>query len=469
VKVLLMTPPLPDPDWMYGGFRGSTLWEVSDPPLGLAYIAAVLEKAGHEVKIFDCAVEKMQIDDFKLPGNDFDLIGITCVTMNYPQVKELVNRIKGQGDFKTIIGGPHPTSIPMESFRYCNSDYLAVGEGENTMLELADTLEKGKSVKDVKGILFREGDKIVGTEPRPLIENLDELPFPARHLLDLKKYKPEIEKNIKQPATNMITSRGCPYRCIFCCRNIFGNAFRAHSAQYVLNEIKFLQDKHSIKDIIFFDDTFSVDNQRVIDICDGIIKDKMDIIWNCSARVNTVTRDLIFKMAEAGCYQIAFGVESGSQRVLNLIKKGIIKEQVERAVKWTKEADMEARCYFMLGIPGETIEEMRETVNFAKKLNPDVVHFSIATPFPATEMSDIASKLTKGTWDDYCAGRNTDITNINLSTMTREQLNEFTSMAYKEFYLRPSFMLSRVSRLRNYWYFKRYMEAFKAIVKRYVI
>ncbi|MDP2909512.1 MAG: radical SAM protein, partial [bacterium] len=286
---------------------------------------------------------------------------------------------------------------------------------------------------------------------KELIQNLDELPFPARHLVPFQKYSSVLAK--KFPVTTMFTSRGCPYRCLFCDRPHLGKFFRARSASNVVDEFEKCV-RMGIKEIFIYDDTFGVDRQRVLDICQGIIKRKIDISWDIRTRVNTVDEEILIALKNAGCQRIHYGVEAGTQRILNILRKGITLEMAEKAFRLTKKAGIQTAGYFIIGSPSETEEEILATINFAKKLNPDFVHFTILTPYPATDLYRFGLEtgvIKYDYWKEFAQTPSLDFSPpVWEEIFSKDELNKLLKKAYRSFYFRPGYVLKRLREVSSF-------------------
>ncbi len=367
------------------------------PPLGLAYIAAILRNYDHSVRIIDMNVETKSLKELEktCEKEQPDIIGVSSTTITY---STCVNILKHTREILPsairIVGGPHASILPQDFINH--SEFVVVGEGEYTMLELVETLENCGNPSNVRGLVFKKDKKIVKTGPRPLISDLDNLPFPARDLLPMEAY------NDNKGA--ILTSRGCPFNCIFCNSHlIFGKKFRARSPKNVVDEIEHLVKKYNTQVIRIVDDMFTLDRKRVLEICEEILNRCLNIGWELTngTRVDKVDKELLEKMHEAGCYRIYYGIESGSEKVLRMLRKGIKLDQVRRVVKWTKEIGIEVGGFFMIGGPGETVETLKETERFIDELNLDYVHLSIATPYPRTDFWDWVLKNGRFVTNDY--------------------------------------------------------------------
>lgn len=455
MRITLINPPLSS------GIEIFSVLALKAPPLGLAYLAAVSETEGHSVDIVDADVLGITLSQLKhrIERDQPDIVGVTSTT---PTVNDALKVVKIAKEAcpkaVTVMGGPHVSFLPFETMRrnpYL--DIICIGEGEKTAVELTQVTEKKGNLHDVKGIAYRSNDKIIINEPRELIRDLDSLPFPARHLLPMKEYTVLGEKI---SIGSMITSRGCPYQCVFCSSSLlFGKKFRARSAKNVVDEMEHLRHVYKAKYVEFLDDIFTLNKKRVVEICHEILARHLDMEWVCSSRVDIISRELMKIMKKAGCTTIYFGVESGNQRILNLMKKGIKIEQAVRAVKWAKKVGIETAVTFIIGMLGETKDEIKRTIQFAQKLKPDYAQFSIATPFPGTELFTTARKrglIQTEDWSQYTVMKPIMAT----GKCSVKDLGKLISKAYRAFYLRPSYLLRQVLKRRFY--------LFKLIFQNYV-
>jgi len=339
---------------------------VSSPPLGLAYLASMIRDE-HEVKIIDSNVLNYSFDDVRREMKNFDpdVVGITSVTPSIYEAYKVADLAKSvREDCIVIMGGPHATFLPDEVLMECKSiDIVVLGEGEETFRELINVIDRGDPLEDVKGIAFRKNEKTFVTKPRPLIKDLDKIPFPSFDMLPMDKYELQGVRYM-----SVISSRGCPFRCYFCASSrIFGGYWRGRSPRNVVEEIKLIHDKFGVKNIEFVDDTFTLNERRVEEICDEILRERLDISWGASSRVDSVNRELAEKMRRAGCWVVYLGIESASQEILDATGKRITMNQIAKAVRILKEAGIQVLGSFILGFPEETIETAEQTITLAKK------------------------------------------------------------------------------------------------------
>lgn len=433
------------------------------PPLGLAWMAAVLEGQGHEVRILDAHAERVDLehfpDRFKELGK-FEMVGITATTPLISHAYEISRMVKEQQpEAKVVLGGVHPTVLPEEVLGVKWVDIVVRGEGEETITELA----ANKPLEEVAGISFRLEGRIHHNSERPLIKDLDSLPLPAYHLLPMEKYYPAAGAAKRRPAMSMLATRGCPGRCTFCYR-IFGNSLRVRSGRKLAEEAKFLHDNYGIREICFYDDTFTVRKKEVYAFCDGLEELKLDMTWVCFSRVDTIDKELLFRMKEMGCHQVSFGVESASNVILRNVRKRIDIKKVEQTMEITKQVGLDRRVAFMFGNPGETEETMQKTLEFAIRLDPEIVMFNITTPFPGTELFEWADKkgylITKN-WEHYDFAHPV----MELPTISNEKIKVFYRKAYRKFFLRPKYLFKRLVRLRHPNDFIDALRAFRAVIE----
>jgi anaerobic magnesium-protoporphyrin IX monomethyl ester cyclase len=430
LHVTLVNPPSPS---------GSTgHWSIA--LLGLGYLAAVLEKNGCEVDVIDCAALNTSFEEVKneLGKRQPDIVGLTSTTLTYKSALRIIRTAKEVcPNCFTIIGGPHVTFWDNEALEECPQlDVVVRKEGENTLLELVQRLEAGKSFDDVLGITYRKDGKVVKTEDRPYIEDLDSLPFPARHLWPLDQIR-KIEDIFY-----LTTSRGCVFWCEFCAAvRMFGRRFRMRSTKNVVDELEYLHNTYGATNFTFCDDAFTVDQARTEELCEEIKRRKLKIKWNCGTRIDMLTKELLIKMKDAGCISVWSGVESGAQQILDAMAKGIHVEQTIRVFGWLRELGLKTAPNVILGFPGETKQTAWKTIKFVEKISPDYVGFyNIATPFPGTPMYD--EVIEKG-WL-----RVTDFDKYDTATpifetpmLSMKELKEIREQAFHHFYLRPTYIL----------------------------
>jgi len=409
--------------------------------------------SNHQVEILDCQVEELdykQIEN-KIKEKNPDAIGLTTMTFTLIDVLNIAKIAKKiNSEIKIILGGPHVDIYPKETINQPHIDYLVLGEGEMPLKNLLDNINSTDNLHLIKSIVFKDNDKIINTGKAELNQDLDSLPFPARHLTPYKKYSSVLSK--VNPVTTMFTSRGCPYNCLFCDRPNLGKIFRARSAKNVVNEMEECK-KMGIKEILIYDDTFTVNRQRVIDICLEIQKRNLHINWDVRARVDTVDKELLKMMKVSGCQRIHYGVEAGTQKILNILRKGITLKQAEKAFELSRKIGFETLAYFMIGSPTETKKDILKTIKFAKKLKPDFVHITITTPFPATDLyrMGLEQKIWPNDhWQKFAKNPRADfIPPVWEKILSKEELISLNRKAYRAFYFRPKYILEKLSQLTS--------------------
>lgn len=425
------------------------------PPLGLMYLAGYLKKhSPYQIKILDCQIEQLDYQQLKqkLIKEDPDVIGLTAMSFTLIDIIKTAQLAKEINQkIKVVLGGPHVNIYPKETMKIKEVDFLVLGEGEASFKKLLDNINQIENLYQTKGIVFKDKNKIVNTGNQALIRDLDSIPFPARELLPYQKYFSVVSS--KRPVTTMFTSRGCPFQCLFCDRPHLGKIFRARSAKNVVEEMEECQ-KMGIKEIFIYDDTFNVNRQRVLDICSEIQKRKLTIAWDVRTRVDTVDKETLQAMKNANCQRIHYGVEAGTQKILDILKKGITLKQIEKVFRMTKRIGVETVGYFMIGSPNETRKDILETIKLAKKLNPDFVHISVATPFPATGLYYLGLEkkiLPYDYWREFAKNPRTNFIPYPWQeNLTKKELFQLLKHAYLSFYFRPNYLLKRAFKLTSW-------------------
>ncbi len=450
---LLISPPIFDEN-------RKNIWKQVNsnfPPPGLLSIAACVRNGGYSVKVIDCNIDSPSVESFepffeKEFGQKFSsirIIGITAMTCTIKKAYKIAKICKKYyPQALMVFGGVHATFVTDEVINNQFVDVVALGEGEETLEEIV----AGHDLNKIKGIFFKrpvgkDKHEIVKNTPRERIANLDSLPMPAYDLLPVLKYKPAKGTYKRLPAMSMMTSRGCPGRCTFCNKTL-GDRMVFKSAEKILEEIRYLIKNYQIRQILFYDDTFTVYRDNVIRLCDLIIENKIDVSWTCFARVDFVDLAMLEKMKKAGCHQIMYGVENIDASVLKNLNKNINLNQVINAVKWTKEAGIECRVAFMIGSPGDNEETVKKNIKFINKLNPDLLIANITTPFPGTAMFQWAKEknlILTYDWDDYTLAKPV----MRLENLSVSQIQDLYKLMYKSFYIRPRYIFKRLLGVRT--------------------
>ncbi|HCC46823.1 MAG TPA: hypothetical protein DEQ38_01705 [Elusimicrobia bacterium] len=367
-------------------------------PLGLLYIAAYLEREGHLVKVFDQTVGQTPAEiASEIIGWGPELSGLTATTPQFALALRIAAELKKVlPAVPVVVGGPHPSVCPEDSLASPEVDFVVIGEGERTLSEICAALGSPEKLAGVKGIGYKAGGKPVFTGTAPLIEDLDSLPFPARHLLAQRWYfaPPKIRGVWTKSLITVMASRGCPYRCIWCSSHtLFGRKVRNRSPENVLGEIAEARRDLGVDSVYFFDDTFTVNTVWTERFCELLAaRGWKDFKWACQARVNTVTPDLLAKMKKAGCVQLDFGVESGSQRILDILVKDTKIDMIKAAFRHTRAAGINTFASIIVGAPGETREDVLKTSELLAEIRPDYTEIFYATPYPGTRLYEIAKE-----------------------------------------------------------------------------
>ena len=415
------------------------------PPIGLMYVGAALERSGFQVQMLDNYLLKKSIEEIKqiIVKIDPQIVGITCGSATYPRTVETAKAIKQvKPDCKIVVGGWHASYMPDSLLSNPEIDYVIMGEGERAMTELASALtnKNEKAIPSIAGLSFRESSLNVKNQPK-FIENMDEIPYPARHLLPLELYDRTIEFLNAEPADVMSVSRGCVFDCGFCeTRKLWGNMCRAFSPKRIIGEIKDLQSRYGTKGIYFINDNFTLRKKETSDLCNLMIAEKLDLEWVCDTRVDLVNDELLALMAKAGCKTIWFGVESASERVLKRIGRNTKLQQVEDAFKLCKKNHIKTACSFMLGLPDETLADMEASLKFAKRIDPDWCQFNTFIAYPDSRLYNElleSGKYTK--LDEFLLAVKSD-------EYTYEQLQDIQRRFFKEFHMSPKQILKRIRR-----------------------
>jgi len=442
IDILLINPPC---ILKKGNFWKDLL--ASTPALGLGYLAATLEKRGFSAGILDAAVEGKVLEDIApmLQANTAPWVGVSATSYTFDSAVQVAREVKTRcPETNVVLGGIHPTLFPEEALQHPFIDCVVRREGDLTLPELLE----GRPRDTIAGISYRDNGKLVHNPDRPLIQNLDDIPFPAYHLLPVAQGRLTLGCAKRTPAAMLIGSRGCPFKCTFCTTAAMGKQVRYRSPENILEEIKLLMNNHGIREIHFQDDNFTLKQDNVAGFCELLLRENIDVSWLCMARVTSVTPEVLDLMKKAGCHQICFGIESGDETILKNIGKNITLDQVRKAVGWTRQAGIDTRGSFMLGCPGETEATLQKSLDFMKELDLDLVSINILTPMPGTEIRRWAQReglLMTEDWNDYTFTRSV----IRLPTIAPETVDQYLRKIYREFYLRPSYISKRLLKIRS--------------------
>jgi len=453
MKVLLVNPPRENeltgnnPD-LIDESRGF------NPPLGLLYLAGYLEeKTSHRVEVCDAQVEELSYPGLKerIREASPELVGLTAMTFTILDVVKTARLVREiDPSLPVVVGGVHAFLYPEETVCLPEIDYVLSGEGEESFALLLDRLEEKGDLSTVPGLTYRDRGEVRASPSPPLCADLDVLPFPARRLTPYGKYSSVVAK--RQPITTMFTSRGCPFRCSFCARPHLGKRFRYRSAGNVVDEMAECVEM-GIREFLIYDDTFTVNRDRVLAVCEEIRRRELEIGWDIRARVDCVDREMLKILEAAGCERIHYGVEAGTEKILKILNKGITLEQARETIDLTRKTGIETLAYFMIGSPTETREDILETIRFAVDLRADYIHATILCPFPGTAIYEQGLRegvFDRDHWREFAAdpvpGFSPPYWNEILSD---RELQELLQLAYKKFYTRPSYILRKTLQVRS--------------------
>jgi anaerobic magnesium-protoporphyrin IX monomethyl ester cyclase len=471
VKALFLVPPLARGDFATqtdavlarcAGIFTKTDYVV--PPLGLAYCAAAVEKwAGADVNLVDAVAGKRSADEILTLVADErpDLIYVAAGTSTLARDLAFLARAKQVSPAtKAAIMGTHVSARPDDGFAAPGADFVIRGEPEATCADLARAAGGEASRDEVAGLSWREDGRVVHNPSRELIADLDSLPHPARRFFRPYRYEPPFMRHGRFDI--VITSRGCPYPCNYCSTGAYyGRKIRFRSNADVVAELREMVEEEGVRQVGFWDDTFTIGKRRVLELCELVEDADLEFSWMCMSRVDTVDDEMLAALARAGCYLVIYGVESGSQRVLDRMGKKTTVEQARRAFEATARAGLEAAAFFMFGNLGEREEDMRATVRLAKELEASFASFNVATPYPGTLFYEQVKDELGGDFDRYDARR---------SVYGDEALLErYIKKGYREFYLRPGYVWRRLRRVRSWGDLGRAAKAGLDVLGRYVL
>jgi anaerobic magnesium-protoporphyrin IX monomethyl ester cyclase len=409
------------------------------PPLGLGYLSSYLKHKGHSTKIIDGLNFGYSIGQIVDRCAGAGVVGINCMTAYFPEVVKLSRALKNKG-FTVVIGGPHASALPDITLEETGADYVIIGEGELTLSQLLDNLDSNKPIENIPGLLDKK-DKIIAR--RPLLQDLDSLPFPDWEQMDPRVYKKAPHGGLVKsfPIAPVITSRGCPFKCTFCASPSFwGDTIRFRTPENVVDEIQYLISSFGIREVHFEDDNLTLKRSHVEDICNLILKRGIKISWAApnGVRVDTLDSDLLALMKKSGCYFLAFGIESGNQGILDSVKKGVNLESIRKAVSLAKKAGIITQGFFIFGLPGETEGTIKESIRFSKEIALDKAQFLILDLLPGSELWDKLKKEKIADWGGYKSYQEA----VWLPEgMSARQLNRMAGFAFRSFFLRPKQIL----------------------------
>ena len=464
MRVILINPPI---DCVLENGNASPVTSYlfyNSAPLGLLYIAGMLEQAGETVAAIDGAAEQLNVQKVVERVLEFnpDMIGIGSFTVSFETTKRLAAELKAVlPEVPIVLGSYHVTLVPEDAMADTNFDVGVLGEGEHTMLELVEHYRSGTPLEEIAGIVYRNEDASLHfTAPRKKFKALDELPFPPRHLLPPNIYRPVPVDEHAFPKFSMVTSRGCPHACAFCQKSRTG--YRSHSPGYIVDEIEHVVRDFGVQDIAFVDSLFCANKKRVHAICDEILRRGVKVSWTCSSRVEVVDKPLLEKMKAAGCWRTRFGVESGSDRVLDFISKGITKEKIRNAITWADEVGLRPKAFFMVGHMPDDRASILETIEFAKSIPLHDVTVQINTILPETPQEEMW-KLEGDKWGRI-VNPSTDEKSFWEPTfvpwgMEPAEIIDLHRQFYREFYFRPVTLARHLENMHSWADVRKYVAA----------
>lgn len=468
-SIIFVNPPLTTRDRYGVKFQSGG----ETPPLGLASLAAVTRGMRLKTEIVDASALKLSIEETanNILEKNPDYVGFTAVTISVSKaakIAELIRRENSKIIF--LIGGSHFTALPEETLkRFAIFDLGCIGEAESTIVDLINALENKDDLKQVKGLLIKNNEDLLFTGPRKRIKDLDELPFPAWDLLPnlAKYYCPPVHTLKKIPAGLIVSSRGCPGKCIFCDRCVFGNIGTYYSAEYLLKMVKDLYYNYGIREIQFRDDNFTAFRKRLVEFCNLLAREGLDLVWSISGRVDMVNPEILDILKKAGCWQIWYGIESGSQRILDIIKKRTNIQMIKDAVESTAKAGIHSCGFFIIGHPTETKEDIEKTIKFATSMPVSEAHFSLMTPFPGSELYKRAEEFGsfENNWDKMTGW----IPLFVPYTLTTEDIRKYSNKAFRKFYFRPKVVFEYIKKIRSFKHLLIYFSGFLALMDYFIL
>lgn len=470
-RILLINPPQISEGKFLDGYQGT---RPVLPPLGLAYIAAYLEQHGYSVDIFDGMIETASPEEIAQRTTRYDVVGITSITFQVILTYQVLEAIRKQNpSIPIVIGGPHVSSLPLEPLEQGLADFSVIGEGEEPMLRILQALEQGNAGMAIPGVAYRHNKHIYPAQGSGMIADLATLPLPARHLLPMNRYRTSAVRSRHFPAASMITSRGCPMQCTFCFNHLpYRSRIRFLPAQQMVDEMLHLISEYGIREIHFWDDNFLANKARIRDFCDIMETRHLHIPFDCEGIIHSFDPELLTRLQRVGCYSVSYGIESGCQRILDMMQKRITLDQIRKVVADTKKLGLDVRGYFLFGFPTETREEILETIAFAKSLRLSDATFSLLIPLPGTTVYNQVRdepQFMKHYWQQILLSE-ISFPKLPLvyhpETVEPEELLELHRTACRAFYFRPSQILAKAWRgVRSIDVFTESIKGLRALIR----
>jgi len=444
-KIIFIQPPITS--YQRYGYLGTAVGNLQ--PLNLCYLAASSRRAGFDSEIIDSPALGLGVEDAAglVIKKSPKYVGITANSCSVNNAGVLARLIKRHNNnIITVLGGTHISSLPKETMSaFDGFDVGVIGEGEEVMVNLSNALENMQDLRQVKGIIFRNNGDLVVTPGQQPIADLDCLPVPAWDLLpDFSRYVPSLVRLRKLPAALLVTSRGCNKSCLFCDRSVFGKSVRSHSPDYIVELIKYLSDRFKVREIVFKDPDFAHSREQILEFCHKLINSRIDIKWNCMVRADSVDRQVLSAMKSSGCWQISLGIESGAQEILDFLKRGMRLEQIRDSVMLMKELGFNIVGYIMLGSPLESVETIKETIDFLGRLGLDSIKVNFFTPYPGSAIYKHIGKL--GVFNDDWNKLNAAHPVFIPFNLTEAKLRYFSKKILKKFYFRPRVVFNYLKR-----------------------
>jgi anaerobic magnesium-protoporphyrin IX monomethyl ester cyclase len=440
---------------------------VAGIPIGLALLGAVAERNGHRVTILDIGLESDPDAALEktLASCRYDIAGLSCMSVEFLGGLETAHAIREfSPSTHLIFGGQHPTIMPERVMQDEAIDSICIGEGEDTWTEFLGRLSSGQGLEGVSGLWFRRGREVVRNAPRASYVDVDAVPMPAYHLLEIERYF-DIDfvrfPTIDRRAIQIFTSRGCPYRCIYC-HDLFGKKFRGRKPELVWEEIRFLHDTYGIREFMIEDDIFNMDIQRAKRICDLVIESglKLGFQFGNGVRLERFDEELMRKLALAGTHHMAIAIESSNRRIQRLIRKNLKTDRTNEILDWARKYGIETLGFFMLGFPGETVAEINETIQFAARSHFDEALFSIATPYAGTELSDLVHTTGSFEGGGDVHEEWEGVVRVRTQQWDHRKLKRLQRKAYFLFFMARFRFLRTLAKMRSPKMFRRYWAAF---------
>lgn len=486
VKTLVLQPPIAD-EVMWGRFKKGSGYV---PPLGIMYIASYMEREGFHCDVLDCLVEKFKLSDLRehLLKNKYDIIGITCMTNSALDAYESAKIAREvQPDSTIVMGGVHPTALPEQTVKETlETDVIIVGEGEQTFVDIATCLENGKDYHTVDGLAFwsKEENKVKYTTPRTPIPDLDSLPFPAYHKVPMEKYVPHVTQYVDLPNYPILLQRGCPYQCTYCDHGaVLGRKIRSLSVERAIENVKYLVENYGAKGIYFLDSVFTVRRDFIMSFLKALQEQEFKISFACNARADQLDLELLKEMKKAGCWMIQIGIESGNIKSLELIKKAsyssafkpdpndpkgrpFLLNKYEQEIRNCQKLGIQVMASYILGLPGETPEDVETTINFAKKLATETALFFLPVPYPGsyllTQAKEDGGLKEDVTWKDYSCVDYSNPVYVN-PKIGKKKMQELLSRAFNEYYKQPKVIYRNFLKITRPKDIVKYVKAFRAL------